>query len=360
MKTFYYIAVSTSANREMSGQIESETEKDARKELNKMGLSILTISLEKPPNWRKNASLELFEFEAMDNTAKSINGTVEAACEIEAYNRLVDEFKFEPKYICKVDATESEKEVAHQNGVENILQKKKEKIIQEEDAKNRTLTGSIKALFKMGFKKTNKTMENEDNKEVVQSEGSEEKGTQDISEKEPGNVTSEDMPKIKGLLYNFKNSLKKIYYYFTELIVPHSGKNRWDALKEIKNLLLMRIDAEGHKKERVHYFDAMHRKVMLEKFWLLAEGLITALAIVYLAYFVIGTIALHYNLSGISKLAEKTLLGNTVIPFFAGACFFLRILMWLRERYTSWSALRTFSLFTIGGMVLFIIGVNFL
>jgi hypothetical protein len=118
MPTFYYLAVSGD-HRRLSGEIESANEATARASLNKMGLSVLSISSQ-PPAASQAVVKKTFEFEAVDRYKKTINGTIDSQDALSAYERLANEFKFEVHYLCAADATTEEKQVARDGGIKRL------------------------------------------------------------------------------------------------------------------------------------------------------------------------------------------------------------------------------------------------
>lgn len=368
METFYYTAVSSAAGRKVTGKIAAETEKNARKELNKIGLSILSISPEKPADWGSDESQKFFEFEAEDSLGKVINGTVEAVNEEESYDRLVSEFNFKVRYVCPEGASESEKEEAKKNSVKNILKLKTEKEAKEKEEKVRTLKGGLETLVKIaegGHKeekeKTFDLKEDQENFESKDQPNQEEYKTEE-SEEEGENLESGDEPKkndLKTSIENFKQSFEKIYYHLTEVIVPTKGKTRMEALKEIQAILFPKKQAsEIDTKKQLDL--VMRRKAIVQRLWLALENIIGALAFVFSVYIIVGGLALRFEFGYLSTLAEKTLANKMLIPFFAFTFIVLWILIWLREHFTSWSPVRTFLLFLVGGFCIFVVGANFL
>jgi len=152
MSMFYYLAVSGSDNRRMNGQIDASNEMAARNELNRMGLSVLSIS-DKASAEIGTSDTVIFEFEALDRTQKKVSGTIDALDLTAAYSRLQDEFTFQVAYICRTDATNTEKEQARAQGmaeVEKVIAKKAQA---EEAANNKNLKDSLSTLVKKAEQK---------------------------------------------------------------------------------------------------------------------------------------------------------------------------------------------------------------
>jgi hypothetical protein len=156
MSTFYYIAVSNLSNQRTAGKIDADEEKAARKELNKMGLAVLSISTEPfvesaeqtAADTASDALLTAFEFEALDQNKQSMDGTIEAGSLETAFDRLTEEFHFEVSYLCAVDADEATKTKAHADGIAPILAARAARQAAEEEAHRKTFMGSIEHLMK--------------------------------------------------------------------------------------------------------------------------------------------------------------------------------------------------------------------
>lgn len=395
---FYYTAISTSAKKKLVGSISAKSEKETREKLNKAGMAILSITTEKPDNWDAE---NIFEFEVLDKRNEKFLGEIAAENEGTIFDRLNEEFEFKKiNYICNSTASEEEKMKARESSVrEIILEKQKEK---EEKANEemRTFSGSLKALAKM--KITEKEEDDEssaENSEKFSNEGEEdftkkteadfpqiqknEKGIEKIdSDVDGGNENSkksesrqkrvgENMKNNKlnfadririwedkfiRFFPNFSKKAAKFYYYFTEIVVPLKGKARADGWKEMKKFLFSPKDPA--EITRVKKEAVMKRKAFFERLWISFEEIIDVLAAVFLAYFVLGMFALYTEIPRINELAESTLRGNLTIPFLAGTFIFFRLLLLIREKFTSWSFTRTLLLFLAGGVTIGFVGLN--
>ena len=158
MPQYKYLAI-TQDNQKMSGSFNASNEEDARKELNQLGLAILSIEevagIVQPPKTQEAPSatpppppqpvkqatvipkreekidpgkiLIKFEFEALDKTGRKIIGTIPAQNKFSAFSRLTKEYQFDISYISKADAPQTEKDHDHQEGIE-ILKKQFEDV----------------------------------------------------------------------------------------------------------------------------------------------------------------------------------------------------------------------------------------
>lgn len=399
MTAFYYVAVSNSAKRKVVGKVEAASEKEAREELNKMGLAILTLSSEQLTDW---SAADAFEFASMDATGKKIEGEIDAKSAEQAYDRLATELGLDPKYICKASASEEEKAKARETSVKEILAKKAQAQKIKKDAEMRTISGGLKSLVRLA-EGEHKDMAAEKNSQKF-SNG----GDGDLDKKteadfmKPEQKESQDKPKVEAdpkakikegsagsshqtpveaseeeqdagsrfqnfrrelstFFPGFRKKLGELYFHLTEIIVPPEGKTRKDALGKIWNLIFppkpVKVMTTPSKEG---FFSPMHRKAVLQRFWIVAENVSDVLAAIFLSYLAVGFIALRFEMGVLTELAEKTLPGNLLIPFLAFVFIFFRVLIFIRDKWTSWSAWRTSLLFAAGSVAVVFVGINFL
>ena len=416
MTTFYYVAVSTSARRKMAGQIESASEKDARMELNKMGLAILTLNTEKPADFKETTAstdAATFEFVAKDKFAKEVNGTIDAADREAAYDRLISEFHFDVSAIYPSAASAEEKAKAVQEGVQPILDLKAKRKAEEDNTKKRTLRGGLESLVRLAGGKHEEDVDIDNHEaEVAKDAAKTQKTKENVTEKKEENSFKEsdsdnenlvvkeqsslfDQKSLEDKILQSKQFFGKFYFRLTELVIPREGKTRAEAWKDILQLFIKEDKATEDSKNsdspelqpsiqsqqqpqakisvksqsqtptesqssdhKFSLFDPMDRKAFLQRGWMIGENLTGILAFIYFVYFIFGNFALRYQWGIFTDLATNTIQGNTMIPFFAFAFIFIRLLMWLREKFTSWSPIRTALLFLSGAIFLIFMGLN--
>jgi hypothetical protein len=133
----------------MSGKIESEDEKNARKELNKMGLAVLKIGTEPITGSGEagKSSIE-YEFDATDSAGKQVDGTIEAVDLIAAYTRLAEEFHFRVTYLCQASASDAEKAKARKDGIGPLLAAQQAALDEAEAQRSKGFKGSLENLVK--------------------------------------------------------------------------------------------------------------------------------------------------------------------------------------------------------------------
>lgn len=359
MTTFYFTAISSKSQKRRSfGEIQAVNEKKARRKLNSLGLSILTIGLEKPTNWQEYTTLKFFEFEAENKAGKEFRGTIDASDLIECYDQLIG-FGLKVKYVCAVTATPAAKEEARKNGVSLILKTKSERTAKAAEVKLRTIKGGLGALVQMAegtYGKTQKTelAEKQKSTQLESTDNGKTTTNTDTSSKQTAALTDTATKKFESKSVRLRHFFEQFYFHLTEIVIPLAGKTRQDAWQGLKKLLFSHKEKALNSKQWV----SLKWRGVLERFWLVAEEIVGTLAFVYFAYFALGSLALRFDWGKLSRLAEITLVDNTTISFLAFSSIFLWFLIWLRERLTSWSAPRTLLLFTCGGIFLFLAGIN--
>ncbi|MBP9718366.1 hypothetical protein KBD59_03660 [Candidatus Gracilibacteria bacterium] len=125
MLAFHYVAINPQ-RQQLSGVIEAADEQTARKKLNDLGVSIISISLVDAPA-HDESTKPVFEFEAFDKNGKKIVGTIVGEDALVAYARLFEAYQLNVIYLCVRNASESEKNEARKNGIAD-LQARYEKI----------------------------------------------------------------------------------------------------------------------------------------------------------------------------------------------------------------------------------------
>ncbi len=401
---FYYSAISTLSRKKLVGSVSTKSEGEAREKLNKAGMAILSITTNQQDDW---STKKIYEFEVLDKRSEKFSGEIVAKNRGEVYDRLEKEFKFKKiNYICESTASEEEKIEAYENSVREIILKKQKEEEEEADEEMRTFSGSLKALAKMKITDDKKEREdltekkptgdsaklaNEDEEDFtkkteadfVQSQKNEggevkaiekveldadrknEEGREEIkkeikenAEGDESNLKKIQIWKNKFIRFfpSFSKNASKFYYYFTEIVVPPKGKTRNDGWIEMKKLLFPTRDPI--KIAKIKNEVMMKWKAFFERLWISLEEVVDVLAAVFLAYFALGILALYIKIPRISELAESTLRENFTIPFFAGVFIFFRLLLLIREKFTSWSFLRTLLLFLVGGAAIGFVGIN--
>lgn len=141
MPRFRYTVINEE-NKQLQGTIGAPEESSARKELNDLGFSILTLEILDETTQTNESEIPVFEFEAFDKNQKKVLGTIQAEDQYAAFKRLLSEYEFEINYVIDNDLPEKDKEKQRKLGAIDLYNK-----FQEETAENRQKeTGNEKDL----------------------------------------------------------------------------------------------------------------------------------------------------------------------------------------------------------------------
>lgn len=120
MPAYHYIALNQQ-QKELSGIIEAPDEASARKKLNEINLSV--VSLNAARDAAHAESKTKFEFEALDKNNKKVVGTIAADDIIKAYARLFEEYQLNVTAIFAASLAPQEKQAAKKTGILEIQKK---------------------------------------------------------------------------------------------------------------------------------------------------------------------------------------------------------------------------------------------
>lgn len=135
MPKYRYIVVNNE-NQQLDGTIGAPDEASARKELNGLGFSVISMTPMAEEEITAAANeMPVFEFAGIDKNGKRVLGTIQAEDRLAAFKRLVNEYAFNVEYVIDDKLSEAEKIQERQKGVfdlqssveeEQSLTKKKE------------------------------------------------------------------------------------------------------------------------------------------------------------------------------------------------------------------------------------------
>ena len=143
MPKYKYIVINEES-QQLSGTIDSPDQESARKELNELGFSVvsmkeITAEEQSAPVEELEEGLKVFEFGAIDKNKKNIMGTIQSQDRLSAYRRMISEYGFEVQYIIDNALPESQKMTERAKGVFDLAQQldeeeasKKKKVSNEE------------------------------------------------------------------------------------------------------------------------------------------------------------------------------------------------------------------------------------
>lgn len=157
----YKYTVINPDNKSLQGTIAAPDEASARKELNELGFSILTMEEipETEAGAEGQAQVPTYEFAAQDKNAKRVVGTIQAEDAYSAFVRLITEYSLAVEYIIDNNLPEAKKEKERAKGAstfyskyEELTQKNKkvttdEKDLKEFEEKQALLKGQIQYLI---------------------------------------------------------------------------------------------------------------------------------------------------------------------------------------------------------------------
>jgi hypothetical protein len=118
MPQFRYTVVNKE-NKQLSGIVNAPGVDDARKDLQDLGFSI--VSLEPMPETKEEEAGTVFEFAGRDPHNKRIKGTIRSEDRYTAYKRLIKEYDLEVEYIVQSDLKPAEKAKQKKTGVRDLL-----------------------------------------------------------------------------------------------------------------------------------------------------------------------------------------------------------------------------------------------
>jgi hypothetical protein len=147
MPKYKYIVINEE-NQQLSGTIDSPDQESARKELNELGFSVvsmqeLTAEELAAPAAEAEEGLTVFEFGAIDKNKKNVVGTIQSQDRMSAYKRLISEYGFEVQYIIDNSLAESQKMTERAKGIFDLAQQ----LDEEEAAKKKKVSGEEKDLI---------------------------------------------------------------------------------------------------------------------------------------------------------------------------------------------------------------------
>ncbi len=123
MPAYHYVALNQE-QKELSGVIEAPDELQARKKLNDLHVSVVSLnaveSFSRDP--KTLAGKKTFEFEAIDKNAKKVVGTIVAETPLKAYGRLFEEYQLNILSLFPTILSEDEKQAARNAGIDQVRQ----------------------------------------------------------------------------------------------------------------------------------------------------------------------------------------------------------------------------------------------
>ncbi len=118
----YTYTVVNKENKQLSGSINAPDEASARKELNGLGFSILSIKqvAEDTQSIETAEELTKYEFSAIDKNGKRVVGTIQGEDKYAVFKRMIEEYQFNVEALYEADLSQEEKEKAIARGVADL------------------------------------------------------------------------------------------------------------------------------------------------------------------------------------------------------------------------------------------------
>jgi len=142
MPKYRYIAISNE-NRQLDGTIGAPDEKIARRELNELGFSVVSMSeISETEAVTESQATPVFEFAGLDKNGKRVIGTIMSEDRLSAYKRLISEYAFNVEYVIDNSLDEAHKVIERQRSASDL-----QHILEEDEVKNKKKeTGEEKDL----------------------------------------------------------------------------------------------------------------------------------------------------------------------------------------------------------------------
>ncbi len=126
----YAYTVVNQDNKQLSGTVNAPDEATARKQLNGLGFSILSIqetaeegALETEQAAEGEAEIKKYEFDAIDKNGKRIVGTIQGIEDFAVYKRLINEYQFDVKSLVDASLPDEEKQKAALTSIDELRDK---------------------------------------------------------------------------------------------------------------------------------------------------------------------------------------------------------------------------------------------
>jgi hypothetical protein len=146
MPKYKYLAINQE-NKQLEGTIGSPDEQSARKELNQLGFSVISIREVPDESTPAEAQLPVFEFAATDKNGRHVIGTIQSQDRYGAYKRLISEYAFQVEYVIDDKLDEATKQTERLNGAFDL-----QDMLAEEQMISKKETGEEKDLKEFNLK----------------------------------------------------------------------------------------------------------------------------------------------------------------------------------------------------------------
>lgn len=141
MPKYKYIVINEQ-NKQLQGTISGPDEQSARKELSELGFVIVSFQQIAEHKEQGQEEIPTFEFSGTDKNQKQITGTIQSKDRYSAFERLINEYDFEVRYIIDNNLPEEKKEEERKKGAFDLysqMEKEKQKIVVKETVEEKDL-----------------------------------------------------------------------------------------------------------------------------------------------------------------------------------------------------------------------------
>jgi hypothetical protein len=125
MPSFKYIIVNKE-NKQLTGEVDAPSEEIARKDLQALGFSIVSIEEKKKED--KDEAGVIFEFKGIDSQNRKITGTIKSESRYQAFKRLITEYELDVHYVVQSNLQPKEKTKQIEEGVKDLMKNYREEI----------------------------------------------------------------------------------------------------------------------------------------------------------------------------------------------------------------------------------------
>ncbi|OGJ49427.1 hypothetical protein A2335_03870 [Candidatus Peregrinibacteria bacterium RIFOXYB2_FULL_32_7] len=222
---FHYLAIN-SENKQLSGNIHADNEEAARKELNKLGFSVLSVNEIKGTLAQTDAKLNKYKFSAIDSSGKKIIGTINSKDTKHAYVRLIQEYHF------KVESIADAKAPQHPEDLTELAQ-----YLESISAENNSASSEAKLSAETNAQNAVQTNLKQEIDKII-------KNTNEILTKYNSSFTSEGKKKIN----EFTNTLTRIKGSYNLNYLKQTAKELLNMLTDESTLKPDPANKENHNK----------------------------------------------------------------------------------------------------------------
>lgn len=130
MPSFKYIIVNKE-NKQLTGEVDAPSEDIARKDLQELGFSIVSIEEKKKED--KDEVGVIFDFKGIDSQNRKITGTIKSENRYQAFRRLITEYELDVRYVVQSNLNPKDKTKQIEEGVNDLMKKYQDEVKKKTD-----------------------------------------------------------------------------------------------------------------------------------------------------------------------------------------------------------------------------------